>query len=43
MCCVYIEIMAQDGTMRKMVQLFLNKTTCTPHFQLLPMSKVDQS
>ena len=25
----------------KMIQLLLNKTT--PHFQLLPMSKVDQS
>ena len=31
------EVMAQ----RKMIQLLLNKTT--PHFQLLPMSKVDQS
>ena len=35
MFCVYTEVMAQD------VQLLLNKTT--PHFQLLPMSKVDQS
>ena len=26
---------------RKMIQLILHKTT--PHFQLLPMSKVDQS
>ena len=26
---------------RKMIQILLNKTT--PHFQLLPMSKVDQS
>ena len=37
MFCVYTEIMAQDDT----VQLLLDKTT--PHFQLLPMSKVDQS
>ena len=29
------------GSRRKMIQLHLNKTT--PHFQLLPMSKVDQS
>ena len=29
------------GLWRKMIQLLLNKTT--PHFQLLPMSKVDQS
>ena len=35
MFCVYTEIMAQDDTVT------LNKTT--PHFQLLPMSKVDQS
>ena len=33
--CVFTEIMAQDDT------IILNKTT--PHFQLLPMSKVDQS
>ena len=33
---VYTEIMAQDDTVT-----FLNKTT--PHFQLLPMCKVDQS
>ena len=32
MFCVYTEVMAQDDTV-------LNKTT--PHFQLLPMSKVD--
>ena len=32
---VYIEIR------RKIIQLLLNKTT--PHFQLLPMSKADQS
>ena len=32
MFCVYTEIMAQDN------KLLLNKTT--PHFQLLPMSKV---
>ena len=30
---VYTEVMAQDN------ELLLNKTT--PHFQLLPMSKVD--
>ena len=36
MFCVYTEIMAQDVTVT-----LLNKTT--PHFQLLPMSKVDQS
>ena len=35
MFCVYTEVMAQDDT------LLLNKTT--PHFQLLPMSKVDHS
>ena len=35
MFCVYTEIMAQDD------KLLLNKTT--PHSQLLPMSKVDQS
>ena len=35
MFCVYTEIMAQDDTVT------LNKTT--PQFQLLPMSKVDQS
>ena len=33
--CVHTEIMAQDDTVT------LNKIT--PHFQLLPMSKVDQS
>ena len=32
---VYTEVMAQDDT------VILNKTT--PHFQLIPMSKVDQS
>ena len=32
---VYTEVKARDDT------LLLNKTT--PHFQLLPMSKVDQS
>ena len=37
MFCVYAKIMAQDDT----VKLLLNKTT--PHFQLLPLSKVDQS
>ena len=36
MFCVYIEIMAQDDTVN-----FKKKNT--PHFQLLPMSKVDQS
>ena len=36
MFCVYTEAMEQD-----MKQLLLNKTT--PNFQLLPMSKVDQS
>ena len=35
MLCVYTEIMAQDDT------VFINKNT--PHFQLLPMSKVDKS
>ena len=35
MFCVYTEVMAQDD------QLLLSKTT--PHFQLLPMSEVDQS
>ena len=35
MFCVYTEVMAQDN------KLLLNKTT--PHLQLLPMSKVDQS
>ena len=35
MLCVYTEVMAQDD------KLLLNKTT--PHFQLLPTSKVDQS
>ena len=35
MFCVYTEVMAQDD------KFLLNKTT--PHFQLLPMSKVDQS
>ena len=35
MFCVFTEVMMQD------VQLLLNQTT--PHFQLLPMSKVDQS
>ena len=34
MCCVYTEVMALDDT------VILNKTT--PHFQLLPVSKVDQ-
>ena len=33
--CVYTEVMAQDDTVT------LNKTT--PHFQLLPISKVAQS
>ena len=32
MFCVYTEVMAQN------IQLLLNKNT--PHFQLLPMSKV---
>ena len=36
MFCVYTEVMARDDTVT-----FFNKTT--PHFQLLPMSKVDQS
>ena len=35
MFCVYTEIMAQDD------KLLLNKTT--PHFQLLPIPKVDLS
>ena len=35
MLCVYFEVMVQDDT------VLLNRTT--PHFQLLPMSKVDQS
>ena len=35
MFCVYIEIIAQDD------KFLLNETM--PHFQLLPMSKVDQS
>ena len=35
MFCVYTEVMAQDDTVT------LNKTA--PHFQLLPMSNVDQS
>ena len=35
MFCVYNEVLAQDDIVT------LNKTT--PHFQLLPMSKVDQS
>ena len=35
MFCVYIEIMVQDD------KLLLNETT--PHFQLLSMSKADQS
>ena len=35
MFCVYTDIMAQDDT------FLFNKTT--PHFQLLPMSKVDLS
>ena len=35
MFCVYTEVMAQDDTVT------FNKTT--PHFQLLPMFKVDQS
>ena len=35
MLCVYTEVMAQVD------KLLLNKTT--PHFQLLPMFKVDQS
>ena len=34
MFCVYTDVMAQDD------KSLLNKTT--PHFQLLPMSKVDQ-
>ena len=34
MFCVYTEVMAQDDTVT------FYKTT--PHFQLLPMSKVDQ-
>ena len=33
--CVYTEVMAQDNTVT------FDKTT--PHFQLLPMSEVDQS
>ena len=36
MFCVLTEVL-----WHKMVQFFSNKTT--PHFQLLPMSKVDQS
>ena len=35
MFSVYTEVMAQD------TKLLLNKTS--PHFQLLPMPKVDQS
>ena len=35
MFCAHTEIMAQDD------KLLLNKAT--PHFQLLPMPKVDQS
>ena len=35
MFCAYTEIMAQDDT------VLLNKTSA--HFQLLPMSEVDQS
>ena len=44
MFCVYTEIMAHKSVVRQLTdinQLLLNKTT--PHFQLLPMSKVDQS
>ena len=37
MFCMYTKVMAQDDT----VIILLNKTT--PHFQLLPMSKIDQS
>ena len=37
MFCIYTEVMAKDDL------VIFNKTTCTPHFQLLPMSKVDQS
>ena len=36
MFCVCIEVL-----WRKMIQVLSNKTT--PHFQLLPMSKVDDS
>ena len=35
MFCVFSEVLAQDD------KLLFNKTT--PHFQLLPVSKVDQS
>ena len=35
MFCFYTEVMVQDD------KLLLNKTT--PHFQLLPVSKADQS
>ena len=35
MLCVYTNVIAQDD------KLLFNKTL--PHFQLLPMSKVDQS
>ena len=40
MFCVYTEVMAQDDTVTFM-DILLNKTT--PHFQLLPMLKVDRS
>ena len=35
MFCIYTEVMVQDDI------VIMNKTT--PHFKLLPMSKVDQS
>ena len=35
MVCVYTDIMAQDDT--------VTSEKNTPHFQLLPMSRVDQS
>ena len=38
MFCVYSEVVAQDDTVT-----FEIKKKTTPHFQLLPMSKVDRS
>ena len=41
MFCVFIVLTEVLHVWGKMIQLLSNKTT--PHFQLLPMSKVDQS
>ena len=42
MFCVFIDFTDFTGVLwRKMIQLLSNKTM--PHFQFLPMSKVDQS